>query len=220
MKSNKSSSKETSDFKSISWRDEAVNEGIADVQPSTVTFGGGVVNSARRASIRLSGSDISFDIASPLKITEEDRQNPTEFSACRMSDASLLLKFLNDPTRKIDLEKKDDNGWTLLMTASAVGCFDIVKILIERGANLNTQDEIGQTALFCATFDGHPEVVELLLIHGANSYIADNEGILPGQLFSTSVAEEDQEKIVTLIGDFSSETFRIVSTPGRCCVLS
>jgi ankyrin repeat protein len=45
---------------------------------------------------------------------------------------------------------------------------EIVKLLLEAGANVNTQDEIGQTPLHYATREGRKDIVELLLNAGAD----------------------------------------------------
>ncbi|CAM9813753.1 unnamed protein product [Heterosigma akashiwo] len=143
--------------RNISWRDDDEDVDL-ELSPKNVmiTF----PNSGRRASYSISMDHLSKD---PLKITDEDRENPTPFSACKLSDAEMLAKFLDDPENILDINEKDDNGWTLLMTASAVGAHACVELLLERGAGGEPADEIGQTALFCAGLRRAPDIVETLL---------------------------------------------------------
>ena len=49
------------------------------------------------------------------------------------------------------------------MLAVSHGRLDIVKLLLECGADLNAQDDDGSTALMCACEHGHTDIVKLLL---------------------------------------------------------
>ena len=52
----------------------------------------------------------------------------------------------------------------------------IVKELIEEGANVNTQDENGKTILMFASFRGYLEIVKELIKAGADVNIKDKNG--------------------------------------------
>lgn len=56
----------------------------------------------------------------------------------------------------------------LLMVAAYGGHFEVVRLLCERGANVNAQDRGGRTALYIACCRQHTRVVSLLLEYGAN----------------------------------------------------
>ena len=43
----------------------------------------------------------------------------------------------------------------------------VVKLLIEKGADINARDNSGRTALMIASKNGHTQIVELLKAHGA-----------------------------------------------------
>ena len=58
-------------------------------------------------------------------------------------------------------------GYTALMAASEYGHTEIVKLLIEGGADINAQDEDSYTALRYAVREGHTEIVKLLYEAGA-----------------------------------------------------
>jgi len=68
-------------------------------------------------------------------------------------------------------------GQTALMLAVSHGRLDMVKLLIEAGANINAQDDDGSTALMCASEHGHTDIVRELLSHSeCDPTITDNDG--------------------------------------------
>jgi hypothetical protein len=75
------------------------------------------------------------------------------------------------------------DGWTALMLASESGRTDVVRALLDRGANVNTKqkDKVyrggyggGDTALILASKNGHLEVVQALLDKGADRDTMNN----------------------------------------------
>jgi ankyrin repeat protein len=61
-------------------------------------------------------------------------------------------------------------GETALMTAARTGNIDAVRLLLDRGAQVNAADtESNQTALMLAIRENHPDVVRLLLERGADA---------------------------------------------------
>jgi hypothetical protein len=63
----------------------------------------------------------------------------------------------------IDLEVKDERGWTPLMIAAANGQEKLTQLLIHSGARLTARDVNGFTPLHWAAFKGMSTIVELLL---------------------------------------------------------
>ena len=59
------------------------------------------------------------------------------------------------------------NGWTPLPWAAEGGHEAVVKLLLEKGAELETKDNDGWTPLSWAAEKGHEAVVKLLLEKGA-----------------------------------------------------
>jgi len=57
-----------------------------------------------------------------------------------------------------------------------------VRLLIERGADVNTRDMLGWTPLRDAARCGHREVVKLLLEHGAQVHALNGDGRTPFQV--------------------------------------
>lgn len=75
-----------------------------------------------------------------------------------------------------DINFKDKDGQTDLMTAAVEGRVALVKALIAAGANVNIQNNKGRTPLINAALHGKIEVVKVLLEAGANPEIKDDEG--------------------------------------------
>ena len=65
-------------------------------------------------------------------------------------------------------------GWAALH-----GQTEAVKLLLEKGANINNRHRDGSTALHSAAFLGHVETVKLLLEKGADINARSNDGSLP-----------------------------------------
>lgn len=63
-----------------------------------------------------------------------------------------------------------------LLYASGNGHLEIVKLLIEDGANVNLQNGFDSTALHAAASRGYDEIVLLLLEKGANVSLKDATG--------------------------------------------
>ena len=75
----------------------------------------------------------------------------------------------------IIVNQKNKGGATALHIASREGNLDIVKILIENGANPNLTDNEGYTPLMRASLSASPEVVEYLLKNGAKPGIFNSQ---------------------------------------------
>lgn len=101
------------------------------------------------------------------------------FSACYNGDIKYVKKFVN--SNRNDINKKNHNGNTLLHIAckcdiitcgSNLSCnhFDIAKLLIDNGANVNEVNDSHYTVLHEACCHWNNNIVKLLLNNGANMY--------------------------------------------------
>lgn len=93
----------------------------------------------------------------------------------------------------------DDDGNTLLHHAAARGYEEIVRRLLDKGADPKVLNAKGQTPLFYTLLQAHwsREVVELLLAHGSPTDTVDIEG----KKLLDSVAGRDRAFLKQLIGD-------------------
>ena len=79
----------------------------------------------------------------------------------------------------------NNNGRTPLNSASDSGHVDVVKLLLEKGADMTVTNNGGWTPLNLASGNGHVDLVQLLLEKGADpsgltNYQAVEEPILKG----------------------------------------
>ncbi|KAK6314332.1 hypothetical protein J4Q44_G00157910 [Coregonus suidteri] len=73
--------------------------------------------------------------------------------------------------------KASQAGQTALMLAVSHGRQEMVRALLDCGADVNVQDDEGSTALMCASEHGRAEIVSLLLDQpGCDISIVDNDG--------------------------------------------
>ena len=100
----------------------------------------------------------------------------------------------------INYEYKYDDGRSnsLLHNASYFGKFEVAKLLIKHGAQIDSRDFEGKTPLAVAASQAHLEVVKLLLENGADVNSKDNYGRIP-LLFALHKGKENLEVIKLLI---------------------
>ncbi len=75
-----------------------------------------------------------------------------------------------------DVNARDRDGKTALITAAEIGMADTVRLLLTHGADVNSRDANGTTALMYAAIEDHVGVIQLLLAHGANVNARDRDG--------------------------------------------
>ncbi|KAG7157709.1 myotrophin-like [Homarus americanus] len=76
-----------------------------------------------------------------------------------------------------------------LCLASDYGQLDIIKYLLQKGANVESTDKHGITALLAAIWEGHTQCVKVLLEAGA-----DKNGTAPDGTSYLDAAEKDEIK--------------------------
>ena len=63
-----------------------------------------------------------------------------------------------------------------LLRAAMIGELSVVKVLLDRGVDVNSPDQQGRTALMEAAFGNHCDVVNLLIDRGADINATDRDG--------------------------------------------
>lgn len=112
-----------------------------------------------------------------------DKQNKAGYTAIMLAalstvkeedDMAVVKKLFSQGNVNA---KASQAGQTALMLAVSHGRQEMVRALLECGADVNVQDDEGSTALMCASEHGRAEIVKLLLEQpGCDISIADNDG--------------------------------------------
>ena len=96
--------------------------------------------------------------------------------AARRGDVSKVADMVQ-AGMPVDID--DEDGWTALFRAACYNRTDLVRYLLNNGANVNKQDRWGETALYSASRMNKTDVMTILLQHGAIKDIKDNYGFTP-----------------------------------------
>ncbi|CAG9816689.1 unnamed protein product [Phaedon cochleariae] len=128
----------------------------------------------------------NFDVVSILldsKVCDINKQNKVGYTSVMLvSLAEVRSQTHANVVRRLfqlaDVNiRAKQHGQTALMLAVSHGRLDMVKLLLEAGADINIQDEDGSTALMCSAEHGHIEIVKHLLCQpDCDSTITDVDG--------------------------------------------
>jgi ankyrin repeat protein len=99
--------------------------------------------------------------------------------AARVDDSRGIRTCLTDGGN-VNVNRKDQYGWTPLHRAAFKGRVESVKVLISGGAEIDALDYDGVTPLHCCVEAGHVQVALLLIAHGAN--VKSIKGVIPWNL--------------------------------------
>jgi len=107
--------------------------------------------------------------------------------ACAKGDLLMVREMLSSD--KIDINAMNGKVGPCLVSSSYNGHMDIVKLMLERNANINVRDEKGTTPLVNAVVGNKAEIVELLLLGGADPdlVVPDANG-KPGDITALKIA--------------------------------
>ena len=123
-----------------------------------------------------------------------ENSNPLS-QACHFGDLSTVLHLLEYGAH---LEMPGLISCAPLLIAVDQGHYDIVKALVNAGANINVQDEFsGATPLIVASAHGNLHIAHLLLQLGSNMYVKDNNGCTANMYADA----RDHHGIVTLLAE-------------------
>ena len=98
-------------------------------------------------------------------------------TACKNRQTGVVQAFLKKGGMQLD--KRDPQGATPLYYASAKGARDIVKLLLDAGADATVADNQSRTALHMACQAGNKDIIRLLCDSGAELNGTDKTGKTP-----------------------------------------
>jgi ankyrin repeat protein len=119
---------------------------------------------------------------------------PTMFAALNAGSASVKLLLEHGGS----VETTTATGATVLMLAGDEP--DVIDLLVERGAAVNSVDKNGRTALFYAITNMHFSKLETLMKNGADPTEADHEGLTAIQLASRCPNIDARKKMLDILG--------------------
>jgi ankyrin repeat protein len=110
---------------------------------------------------------------------QNNREDPTNaLAASGNADLVVGRASLRYGVLDVNLQNNAEH-WTPLMSASVSGNPDIVHLLLQNGAAVESRQYQGRTPLMLASKFGYLDTVQLLLQHGANVNSRDNNGQTP-----------------------------------------
>ena len=132
-------------------------------------------------------NNISFsdnnNIDNNMKINLEDLESNLELLRySKKGDKEKVLELLNKP--KININYKNENGWTALHYACDEGNLKIVEILIKAHIDINIRNNDKKTSLHLSALRGYFDITKLLIENGADLNALDNENNLAIHLCS------------------------------------
>lgn len=129
--------------------------------------------------------------------------------ACDKGKYDLTKRLIDE--EGYDVNDQDNAGNTPLHEAALNGHLEIVKLLVERGANVNMQsfDMFLDTPLIDASANGHIEVVKYLLDHGADPTMVNAKGLSAIEsVEEDSDLDDDDRKLIHNMKDILKRATR------------
>lgn len=125
-----------------------------------------------------SGDKGTFGVRmSIMSVEKRDEQARTCFDFCKEGNLVKLRECV------IQVNDTDSEGMTMLMWACDRGHLDVVRYLVEHGADVNKRDSDGQTCLHYAVSCEHVHVVKYLVsLPKIDSSVPDADGLKPVDL--------------------------------------
>ena len=96
--------------------------------------------------------------------------------AVQSGDIASVKKFLDEG---VPVDLTDEEGWSLLHHAAALGQVEVINLLREKGCHVDLIDNEGCTPLHYAATNGDIETIRLLIAMGSNVNSVDSEGNTP-----------------------------------------
>lgn len=118
-------------------------------------------------------------------------------NACKNGQKGVVEAFVKKGG--IHYDKRDANGNTPLFYASQKGARDIVKVLIENGADVSLANNQSMTPLHAASKTGNKEIITILTKAGADINTTDKEGKTP-LIYAVSAGKSEVTRQLLTLG--------------------
>ena len=123
----------------------------------------------------------------------------------------VLIRRGADPNLQTN-RLAEEEGQTALHTSASDGFYDIVRRLLDGGADLNLVDKRRMSPLFFAAQEGHLKIVRLLVNKGANIRLSSDIGLAPVHIAALCGKNEVVEYLIE-----KGATFETVGTLAKAC---
>lgn len=109
-------------------------------------------------------------------LLEAGATEQAEVEDCECESSQLSVATSSEPSPEPLFDLRDMHGQAALHVAARLGQAQLVKVLLDAGADPDLADGDGWTPLRAASWGGHTEVVELLVARGCALDSTDQEG--------------------------------------------
>lgn len=110
-----------------------------------------------------------------INLQNDEEVSPLTYSIYFQKDISIVKELLENGAKVEYTTQK----YTPLMIASNLENIEVMKLLLEYGANVNTKTTDGQSALELAAIKGSKKSIDFLLENGADVNSQNNQGYTP-----------------------------------------
>ncbi|VDI55515.1 Hypothetical predicted protein [Mytilus galloprovincialis] len=125
---------------------------------------------------------VQFLLQKGADVNSIGRYGQTSLYAACIGDYNTIVKFLIDEGARIDTQVQKTNisgEITCLHAAYVCGNYDIVQLLINRGASVDSVGNVGRTLLHKASGDGNYKIAKILIEKGVDINASDLYGSTP-----------------------------------------
>ena len=140
-----------------------------------------LANTRAREKREKAGAGNPWDNVEEAKRTAVEEQgyafSPRGFAqSAEKGDRKAIQLFLDSG---VDINTRDEHGWTPLMISTFNGREDVALLLIRSGANVNAKDKSGYGPMHWAAFKGYTSVIKLLIERRATVNAISTHGLTP-----------------------------------------